>query len=237
MRCAVFAGEETICDPRLSGDLQRHAAADPRPFGLIPLCRQTAMLSGARTESDPVVSLVHPVICAAVIMHIADDDNEFIFLLRQQQSGQIEIGCSGVSGHISGKRSIAEDTASPHSRTDGQDDLRISVKCGRNDLPVVTASDQERTCCVRCERAPHREMGFPVIGVETGGQPEEILFIEQLIMIIPITGCDHFSGVLFCLGEIQFSGFKFNRGIEEIPFAVQGDAVWIHRVAFLYLLT
>ena len=229
---AVFAGKKAICDPCGAGDLQGNAAADPGAFGLIALCRQTAMLARAGTECNSVMGFVHPVIGAAVVMHIADHDDEFIFLLRQQQPGQIEVRCGGVAGHISGELSVAENAAAPHGGSHGQNGVRIFFKNGGDDLPVVAASDEKRTRRVRREGAAHREMGFAVIRVEPGGQTEKIFFIKEFIMIVPIAGRDHFPGVLFCLWQIMFSGFKLHGGIEKIPFAVQGDVIWIHRVAF-----
>ena len=139
----ILAGNEPVCDPGTAADVQCNTSADPRPFRLIPLRRKTAVLTRTRTERDAVVRAVNATVCAAVIVDIADNDNDLVFPAGFQQIRQIEIRGCGVAGHCSGKMSVAENTAAPHGGSDRQNCPGIRLKFRRDDFPVVTAADEK----------------------------------------------------------------------------------------------
>ena len=152
------------------------------------------MLPRTGAVSGSVVGFIQPVISSAVIVIIANGNDKFILFAGDQKFIKNISTCRGISGRFSGKFAIAVHTAPPHGRAHSQCRAGEFFRYGKA-FAVIPGTD-EKTAGGMGQKSPaHGKVRFTVIRIEPGGQTEKILFIKKFIVIVPITGRNHFSGI------------------------------------------
>ena len=142
---AVLAGQKEIINASLLRQSQRHTAADTAAFGLIALRRQPAMLSRPRTNGFAVMTAIDAMVRSAVIMHIANGNDQFVRPVMIQQWSDVERHGGRITGRDARQLAIAEDGAPPHRTDNRQNSLIPAILWQFQHFAIEACSNQKRT--------------------------------------------------------------------------------------------